>query len=99
MPRGFGISSYMTTLFGRGHQSPEWETWSLARKDPIKALRLSNDVEDNEKKEKKWTPPGQIIQLAKKEGLDITNKEAVEFAQLHKERFDRKGTTPWGKKP
>lgn len=95
MPRGFGISSYMTTLFGRGHQSPEWETWPVAKEDRIKTLRLENAVEKDEKENKSWAAPSKVKQLAKQEGLDITDEQAKEFASLHKERFDRKGKHPW----
>lgn len=99
MPRDFGISTFMTTNFGKGHQSPEWEAWSRAKNDHnIATLRIENDMETDEKGNKNWTPPGQIIQMARAHGLNISAQEAKELADLHKGRYDRKAVVPWGVK-
>lgn len=99
MPREFGVSTFMTLNFGKGHQSPEWQAWSRARNDNnIAALRIENDIEADEKTKKNWTAPGQVKQIAKAHGLDISIEEAKELADLHKDRYDRKAVVPWGTK-
>lgn len=99
MPGEFGVSTFMTLLFGKGHQSPEWEAWSRARDDHnIATLRIENDMETYEKGNKNWTPPGQVKQMAHAHGMEISAQEAKELADLHKGRYDRKVVVPWGTK-
>lgn len=94
MPRGFGISNYMTLNFGRGHPAPPWETWASEMrsqmKTPIPVLRLTQNIEEYEAKNRKPAPPGLVIAWAKVQGLDPNPEQVQALLNARKEWRGRK---------
>lgn len=86
MPRGFPIDSYMTNLFGPGHQAPPWETWaSDMRCNPIAAIRIMANIDEWEQDHHRTCPPGLIIAWARVQGLDPDPEMVQKALQERKE--------------